>query len=69
MTADLPIGGSTGLDHTSTSSIDEAVAWLVVTPREQRGPAVPALQSRFGLTPAEACQAIAAANLARARAT
>ncbi|RUW61833.1 hypothetical protein EOA16_10380 [Mesorhizobium sp. M7A.F.Ca.US.008.03.1.1] len=49
--------------------IDEAAAWLATTPRRQRDqPAVPLLRERFGLMPAEACRAIAEANLILARA-
>lgn len=65
----LPIGGTTGLCHETSAAIDEAAAWLASTPRRHRDkPAVPLLRERFGLTASEACQAIAAANLIRARA-
>ncbi|TIT10816.1 MAG: hypothetical protein E5W74_15190 [Mesorhizobium sp.] len=65
---DIPIGGTTGLCHETSAAIDEAATWLALTPRRQRDrPAVPLLRQRFGLTPAEACQAIAAANMILAR--
>lgn len=51
------------------AKIDEAAKWLAVTPRSQRGPAVPEVQRRFGLTAAEACEAVRQAGLIRARAT
>lgn len=60
--AEIPQGGSTGLCHESTAAIDQAVAWLAATPRAERGPAVPELKARFGLSAVEACQAIALAN-------
>ncbi|MEI9401148.1 hypothetical protein [Mesorhizobium argentiipisi] len=58
----------TGLDHEHTAAIDEAATWLATTPRRQRDrPAVVLLRERFGLTPVEACTAIAQANLILAR--
>lgn len=69
MTPSVPIGGTTGLDHESSAQIDEAAAWLAKTPRDQRGPAVPELQRRFGLSATEACAAIRECNLILARAT
>jgi len=61
--AEIPVGGSTGLDHGGTAAIDEAVAWLVANPRSTRTTAtVPDLRQRFGLTTSEACQAIGLAN-------
>lgn len=64
--SEIPVGGTTGLDHASTAAIDEAVAWLVVNPRSTRTTAtVPELRQRFGLTPVEACQAIGIANRRR----
>lgn len=59
--------GPTGLDHASSAAIDEAALWLA-TERVRPSPIVPALQRRFGLTPAEACAAIREADLIRARA-
>ena len=56
-------------EHEHSAAIDEAALWLATTPRRQiEGAVVPALQKRFGLSPAEACQAIREANLRRARA-
>ncbi|TIW20349.1 MAG: hypothetical protein E5V65_08485 [Mesorhizobium sp.] len=60
---------NSGIDHLDNPKIEEAAAWLAITPRRQREkPAVPLLRERFGLTPVEACQAISAANLIIARA-
>lgn len=48
------------------TTIADAAAWLRATPRDQRdGPTVPALRSRFGLTPREAVEAIRLANETR----
>ncbi|XHM75755.1 hypothetical protein ABSY17_19880 [Mesorhizobium sp. ANAO-SY3R2] len=59
----------TGLDHQHTAVIDVAAQWLATTRRDQiAGPLVPVLRKRFGLSAREACQAIAEANLRRARA-
>ncbi|WP_409371664.1 hypothetical protein [Mesorhizobium huakuii] len=59
----------TPAEHEHSAAIDEAARWLAITPKRQRDkPAVPLLRERFGLTAAEACQAIAAANLILARA-
>lgn len=56
-------------DHQVSEAVAEAATWLTTTRRDQiSGPIVPALRQRFGLTPQEACQAIAEANLRRARA-
>lgn len=66
----IPVGGSTGLSHEHSAAVEEAAAWLTVTPREAiGGPVIPALRERFGLTPQEACEAVREANLRRARAT
>lgn len=63
----VPTGGSTGICHESTATIDEAAAWLAMqSPRPS--PVVPALQKRFGLTAVESCAAIREASLRRARA-
>ncbi|PSJ57385.1 hypothetical protein C7I85_22640 [Mesorhizobium soli] len=59
----------TGADHQHTAAVDLAAEWLSTTRRDQiSGPLVPALRQRFGLSAQEACQAIAQANLRRARA-
>jgi hypothetical protein len=60
--AEIPVGGSTGLDHGGSAAVDQAVAWLAVTPRAERGPAVPELKARFGLSAVQACEAIGLAN-------
>jgi len=66
----LPVGGTTGLDHTSSSMVDEAAAWLAARPQHQRPhPIVPELRKLFGLTATEACTAIREASLKHARAT
>ena len=65
----LPVGGTTGLDHASSAMVDEAAAWLAARPQHQRPhPIVPELRKLFGLSAAEACQAIRDANLIKARA-
>lgn len=65
--SDLPIGGTTGLDHESTAGIDEAASWLLRQAEAPR-PIIPAIRSRFGLTAPDACRAIQEANLRRGRA-
>ena len=54
---------------TSSAMIEEAIVWLANTPRSQRGPAVPELQRRFGLSAAEAVAVIREVALRHARAT
>ena len=51
MITPLPVGGSTGLDHESTHSIDEATTWLAMQPFQI---AVSDLCSLFGLAISEA---------------
>lgn len=59
----------TGLDHEHTAAVGVAAEWLATTRRDQIArPIVPTLRQRFGLSAQEACQAIAEANLWRARA-
>ena len=66
---DVPVGGSTGLDHESSAAIDVAAAWLAgLLPHEIPKPLVPALRRRFDLTAGDACTAIAEANKIRWRA-
>ena len=67
---DVPVGGSTGLDHESSAAIDVAAAWLAgLLPHEIPKPIVPELRRRFGLSAGCACQAIAEASKIRGRAT
>lgn len=70
MTApELPIGGSTGHCHETSSAIEEAARWLAITPPHARPrPLVPAMREMFGLSPVEACMAIRESHLIRARA-
>jgi hypothetical protein len=49
--------------------IAAAVGWLRNTPRDRRGPAVPALRRRFGLSTQEAVEAIRIRNVELARAS
>lgn len=59
----------TGIDHRDNPTIGEAARWLATMPvRQRERPAVPLLRERFGLSAKEACLAIAAANLIKARA-
>lgn len=67
--AELPIGGSTGLDHGDNAAIDEATAWLLATPdRARPRPLVPHLRAAFGLGARDACIAIGEAQRRRAAA-
>lgn len=53
-------------EHTASAAIDEAARYLVAVPPEERPrPLVPALREMFGLTPVEACQAIAESHRLR----
>lgn len=57
-------------DHEHSAAIDEAAAWLRSGSRERISrPIIPHLKQAFGLTAAEAIEAIREANLRRARAT
>lgn len=57
-------------EHEHSAAVDEAARWLAMTPNLQLPrPVIPALRGRFDLSVREACQAIAEANLIRARAT
>ena len=50
-------------EHEHSAQIDEAGRWLASLAAHQiPRPLVPAMRERFGLTPAEACQAIAEAR-------
>lgn len=67
--ADLPVGGSTGLDHIDAGRV-EIAAWYVATtpPGAQPRPLPAVLKRMFGLTCAEVEEAIAEARLIQARA-
>lgn len=68
MDANIPIGGTTGLDHESSAAIDEAARFIATTPDALLPrPIVPALRRQFGLSVVEACAAIRGARLIRAR--
>lgn len=65
----VPVGGTTGHCHESTTSIDEAAAWMATRPAARLpSPIVPELGKLFGLTPEEACVALREAALIRGRA-
>lgn len=51
-----------------SNRITEAARWIVHGDRDKDKPLVQALKERFGLSAREACEAIAEANLIRARA-
>lgn len=56
----------TGLCHVSVDAIHAAALFLVETPLEKRlRPTVPLLRDRFGLTAAQAIEAIRAADRLR----
>jgi hypothetical protein len=52
----------------NTLRLDEAALWLATGGRDKGRPAVPQLIERYGLTAAQACEAIRQANLIKARA-
>lgn len=57
-------------DHAHSEAIATAGQWLADEPRSRfNRPIVPLLRERFGLTAAEAIEAIREANLRQARAT
>lgn len=63
MTTDIvPVGGTTGLCHSSIAAIDEAAAWYRLNRATCEHPIIPALKLRFGLTSAEAVYAVRAAS-------
>lgn len=51
----------TGLDHEHSAAVEEAALWFAAQANPPR-PAVPALRSRFNLTPLQACEAISMAG-------
>lgn len=60
---------NSGIDHETTEAVRLASEWLAATPRDRiRRAIVPTLQSQFGLTAAQAIEAIREANLRHARA-
>lgn len=54
----IPVGGTTGACHESTAAIEAAAGWLIFEPDTRGRAIVPELKCRFGLTTAEACEAI-----------
>lgn len=56
--ADLPVGGTTGLSHQSSVSIEQAAAWYRDHRYTAERPLIPALRRRFGLTAHEAVMAL-----------
>ena len=65
--SDLPIGGTTGLSHEHTGTIEEAAEWLSHQ-THWPSPIVPALKAIFDLSPVDACAAIREARLKHGRA-
>lgn len=65
--SDLPIGGTTGLSHEHSASIEEATSWLASQPMWP-SPIVPALKSICGLDADDACAAIREARIRLGRA-
>ncbi len=57
-----------GADHCASDAVSEAARWYATHKRDPDKPAVLLLRERFGLTPLQACEAIAEAHLIRARA-
>lgn len=53
--------GLTGIDHADNPAIMQAAEWLAAQDVPPR-PLIPALRSRFGLSPKEACEAAARAQ-------
>lgn len=62
MVADVPVGGTTGHCHSSTSAISEAARWYAANRATCERPLVPAMRRRFGLTATEAVHALAEAG-------
>lgn len=61
----IPIGGTTGLCHEATASIEAAAQWLLSEPDRTGQAIVPEIKQRFGLTTLEAVEAIREANRRR----
>jgi hypothetical protein len=56
---ELPIGGTTGLCHATSSAIDDCALWLAATAPDARPrPLYPAMRAMFGLTASEFTEAI-----------
>lgn len=69
MTGDVLVGGTTGLAHTASAVVEEAVRWLAIKSRFERpGPVIFELRQRFDLTAREACEAAKLAALIQGRA-
>jgi hypothetical protein len=52
----------TGADHEHTEAVVVAAQWYADQAHDPRNPAVPLLRERFGLSPLQACEAIAQAH-------
>lgn len=62
--ADLPVGGSTGLDHIDAGRIELAMQFIISTPLTALpNPLDESLMRMFGLTACEAAEAISEARL------
>lgn len=67
--ADLPVGGSTGLDHIDAGRVELAARFIATSPCVTLPQPLPvALKRMFGLTCTEVEEAIAEARLIQARA-
>ncbi len=63
LASNLPVGGTTGLCHQSSASIEQAAAWYRDNRDTAERPLIPALRRRFGLTAHEAVMALREANV------
>lgn len=59
---------NSGIDHEHSEAIGEAARWVLWGERDRGLTIIQQIKARFGLNAKEACQAIAEANLLRARA-
>lgn len=57
----------TGADHERNDAVTQAARWYATQKHDSSRPAVPILRERFGLTPLEACEALAEARLVHVR--
>ncbi|MCG6115228.1 MAG: hypothetical protein MEQ84_08515 [Mesorhizobium sp.] len=55
----------TGLDHETTEAVTMAAMWIIGHRHEMPRPIIPHIRRMFGLSPAQACEAIAEANRRR----